>query len=682
MHDTAPAPPVLPTPEASAAHRPLPAGAARIEGGFWGSRLETNRDRAIRGGYDRLEEAGMLRNLHLAAGTEQGEPTPLIFADSDLYKWLEAVAFEIGRTGDAQLLELQRRVTGWIAQAQDEDGYLDTVHDLRHGKAARWSNLTFHHELYCAGHLIQAAIAQHRCTGDTGLLEVATRFADLIAATFGPGGRDGTPGHPEIEMALVELFRETGERRYLETAEFFLDRRGHGVLHAETGVNPSYFSDRVPVREATSVEGHAVRAVYLAAGATDRALETGDAEHLAQQEALFADMMTTKAYVSGGLGSRWEGESFGAPYELPADRGYAETCAAIGAVQWAWRLLLATGRSRYADAIEHLLLNAMLPGISLDGTGYFYVNPLQVRSGAVAGDDRDPAGGRQGWFDCACCPPNVMRTLASLAQYVATAGGGVRTPADGDAASSDGGGTATADGAELALHQYVQGRFGVEPGLVLDVVTDYPLQGRIEITVARAPSGPGALRLRVPGWAVTHRLELPAHLASAAGEGNREGTVQVTGRFAPGDRIVLELPMEARFVAAHPRNDSVAGAAAVFRGPLLYALEQQDQDEHVDLEQAVLLPEEGAGLAPAPAALAALPGGDLPVLELVGRSLPAPAEEPYPAWDAAAHRALGAEPETGERTRLRAIPYFAWANREIGPMRVWMPARASQHRQH
>lgn len=637
------APPVLPA--APTVRRPLPAGAATITGGFWGERLETNRAQAIHGGYDRLDEAGMLRNLHIAAGDLDGEVTPLIFADSDLYKWLEAVAYEIGRTGDPHLLELQRRVTGWIAAAQDEDGYLNTVHDQKLGTDRRWTNLTDNHELYCAGHLIQAAIAQQRCTGDTALLEVATRFADLIADTFGPRGRDGTPGHPEIEMALVELFRETGQRRYLETVEFFLDRRGQGVLHAERGVNPSYFSDRVPVREATSVEGHAVRAVYLAAGAVDRALEAGDEVHLAQQEALFEDMMGTKAYVSGGLGSRWEGESFGAPYELPADRGYAETCAAIAAVQWAWRLQLATGRSRYADAIEHLLLNAMLPGISLDGTQYFYVNPLQVRSGAVVGDDRDPAGGRQGWFDCACCPPNVMRTLASLAQYVATA-----------------------DEQGLALHQYAQGSYSSGPlgpggvALAVDVATDYPVDGRIEMTVTEAPASEATLTLRVPAWAQSHSLEVAEHLEQFRGE----GVVQLRGTFAAGDRIVLDLPMEARFVVGHPRNDAVAGSVALFRGPLLYALEQQDQHRVTNIEEVAVLPDQPVGPAETPGTLAALPSGNLPALTLAARHLRQASADPYPAW--------GTQPQVGEQTTLLAIPYFAWANRESGPMRVWIPA--------
>ncbi|PWH07280.1 hypothetical protein DEO23_01085 [Brachybacterium endophyticum] len=640
----APAPPVRPSAGGRAARRPLGVGAARITGGFWGQRLRTNAATAIAGGYDRLEEAGSLRNLRIAGGLEDGEITGMIFQDSDVHKWLEAVAFEIGRTGDAHLLELQRRVTAWVAAAQREDGYIDTVHEARHGTEGRWTNLTFEHELYCAGHLIQAAVAQHRCTDDRGLLEVAVRCADLLVATFGPGKRDGVPGHPEIEMALVELFRETGERSYLDLARFFLDRRGHGVLQAETGVNPSYFSDRVPVAEARSVEGHAVRAVYLAAGVVDRALETGEEQLLAQQEALFADMMATKAYVSGGLGARWDGEAFGAPYELPADRGYAETCAAIGAVQWAWRLLLATGRETYAEAIEQLLLNAMLPGVSLDGAGYFYVNPLQVRSGTVLDDPRNPVGGRQGWFDCACCPPNLMRTLASLAQYVATG---------------------SAQG--MHLHQYASGSYAAG-GLRIDVETGYPLEGEVQIVVREAPSGPTGLSLRVPRWANAASVEIPEHLE----ETWADGAVQITGTFTPGDRIMLTLPIEPRLVVGHPRLDAVAGSIALLRGPLLYTLEQVDQAQGVDIERIEVLPGEGADVRPAPEGLAALPGGDLPALAVRARRRRDEGEELYPVWAPRA-RSAAAGDEEAEVNEVLAVPYFAWANRQLGPMRVWMP---------
>ncbi|MEG8035507.1 glycoside hydrolase family 127 protein [Sphingomonas sp. LR61] len=409
--------PVLPTADAHLTLRPLPTGDARITGGFWALRQERNGRDAVRGGYALLETAGNFRNLRIAAGLEEGEATGPIFMDSDVTKWLEAVAWEYGRAPSEDLLELQREVTALYAQAQADDGYLDSVQQIR-GKGERYTDLKWSHEMYCAGHLYQAAVAQHRATADTGLLEVAIKNADHLVRTFGDGtAPDGTPktrdvdGHPVVEMGLVELYRETGNREYLDLAHWFVDARGTGIIE-RAGGEPTYFSDRVPSRQATTVEGHAVRAVYLAAGAVDVAIETGDTELLAASERQFADMMATKAFITGGLGARWDWEAFGDPYELPTDRGYAETCAAIGGVQWAWRLLLATGKPVYADAIERLLYNAFLAGVSLAGTEYFYVNPLQQRDHAHQDENRSPAHGRRGWFDCACCPPNIMRTFA------------------------------------------------------------------------------------------------------------------------------------------------------------------------------------------------------------------------------------------------------------------------------
>ncbi|MEK6309822.1 MAG: beta-L-arabinofuranosidase domain-containing protein, partial [Curtobacterium sp.] len=413
--------PVLPTAGAHLALRPLPTGEARITGGFWALRQDRNGRDAIRSGYHQLETAGNFRNLRIAAGDEEGEVVGPIFMDSDVTKWLEAVAWEYGRAPAEDLLALQREVTELYARAQADDGYLDSVQQVR-GKGERYVDLKWSHELYCAGHLYQAAVAQHRATGDTGLLDVATKNADHLVATFGdgPGRTVDIDGHPVVEMGLVELYRETGTRAYLDLALWFVDARGHGIIE-RAGGEPTYFSDRVPAREATTVEGHAVRAVYLAAGAVDVAIETGDTELLAASERQFADMMATKAFITGGLGARWDWEAFGDPYELPTDRGYAETCAAIGGVQWAWRLLLATGKPVYADAIERLLYNAFLAGVSLAGTEYFYVNPLQQRDHAHRDENRSPAHGRRGWFDCACCPPNIMRTFASLDGYLATA---------------------------------------------------------------------------------------------------------------------------------------------------------------------------------------------------------------------------------------------------------------------
>ena len=348
--------------------------------------------------------------------------------DSDIYKWLEAAAWEYGRQPSQELLDGVREVTAEVAAAQAEDGYLDSVaqeQDGSLGRRGRYADLTWSHEMYCAGHLFQAAVAVVRATGERALLDVALKLADHLDATFGDGEgqlRD-VDGHPVVEMGLVELFRETGERRYLELASWMVEARGTGIIEGH-GKDSTYFSDRVRVREATTVEGHAVRAVYLTAGAADVAVETGDAELLAALGRQFDHMLATKTYVTGGLGSRWDMEAFGDPYELPSDRAYAETCAAIGGVQWAWRMLLATGEAKYADVAERMLHNGFPAGVSLGGDEYFYVNPLQVRTGAHADEGRSPAHGRRGWFDCACCPPNIMRTWSSLDSYTAAVDGG------------------------------------------------------------------------------------------------------------------------------------------------------------------------------------------------------------------------------------------------------------------
>jgi DUF1680 family protein len=534
--------PAAPTSAARVALQPLGIGEVRI-GGFWADRQRANAS-AIPVGRKRLEEAGNLQNLRIAAGQAEGEAIGPVFADSDVYKWLEAVAWEYARLPSDELLEMQREVTAIVAAAQEPDGYLDSVVQVRHG-GRRYTDLPWSHEHYCAGHLIQAAVAQVRCTGDTALLDVAVELADHLADTFGEDRRHDVDGHPVIEMALVELYRETADPRHLELARHFVDARGRGLIAAH-GREPTYFSDRVPVREATTVEGHAVRAVYLAAGAADVAAELGDGELIEALRTQFDHMTATKMYVTGGLGARWEGEAFGDPYELPTDRAYAETCAAIGGAQWAWRMLLATGDAGYADAIERMLYNGFLPGVSLSGAEYFYVNPLQHRSDAHADGNRSPAHGRRGWFDCACCPPNVMRTLAGLEGYVATR-----------------------DGGAIQLHQYAPGT--VTTGdTTLAVETEYPWDGLVRVRVDAAP-GLFTLSLRVPTW---------AEGATVDGTPAEPGYVRV--QAAAGGVVELRLPMAVRLTTAHPRVDAVRGCVAVERGPLVYAAEQADHDTPVD----------------------------------------------------------------------------------------------------
>ncbi|MFJ3033131.1 glycoside hydrolase family 127 protein [Curtobacterium pusillum] len=640
--------PVLPTADAHLTLRPLPTGDARITGGFWALRQERNGRDAIRGGYALLEAAGNFRNLRIAAGLEEGDATGPIFMDSDVTKWLEAVAWEYGRAPSEDLLDLQREVTALYAQAQADDGYLDSVQQIR-GKGERYTDLKWSHEMYCAGHLYQAAVAQHRATGDTGLLDIAVKNADHLVRTFGdgPGKQTDVDGHPVVEMGLVELYRETGNRDYLDLAHWFVDARGHGIIE-RAGGEPTYFSDRVPSRQATTVEGHAVRAVYLAAGAVDVAIETGDTELLAASEGQFADMLATKAFITGGLGARWDWEAFGDPYELPTDRGYAETCAAIGGIQWAWRLLLATGKPEYADAIERLLYNAFLAGVSLAGTEYFYVNPLQQRDHAHQDENRSPAHGRRGWFDCACCPPNIMRTFASLDGYLATA--------------TDGG---------LQLHQYATASLGR-----VDVETGYPHDGHVRVTVTE--DGPLALGLRIPAWSDTTTVTGPDGTDSPA-----PGTLHVIDReWTAGDTVELVFDTTPHRYVADTRIDAARGQVAIERGPLVYAVEQADQqgftvdDLTVDAD-ATITEDRQDGL---------LDG--IVTLRVPGR---APAEHVQAAWPyrrldgpGGADHALDATsvddaagsagPATGlQAVTATAVPYYAWANRGAAPMRVWLP---------
>ncbi|GLH96836.1 glycoside hydrolase family 127 protein [Phytohabitans aurantiacus] len=538
--------PVVPRPEAAVALRPLSAN--RITSGLWARRMAGNRA-AIPVVYERLVEAGHIHNLRVAAGEETGAAEGAAFRDSDVYKWLEAVAWD--GAGHPETPALTRA----IRAAQRDDGYLNSVIQVSGEQpyARLWSS----HEHYAAGHLFQAAVATARASGDTELLDVATRLADHLAATFGPHARTDLDGHPLVEMALVELYRQTGTPSYLELARHFVDTRGYGRA-TKPGFDPSHYgdpahySDAQPVREAETLSGHAVRAVYLATGATDVAIETGDAELLAAVRRQFDAVRRRKQHVTGGVGSRWDGEAFGEPYELPPDRAYAETCAAIGMLQWAWRLHLATGEAQYADQVELLLYNAVLPAVSSTGTEFFYVNTLHRRTGARGDLQRSPNNGRRPWFNCACCPPNVLRTLASLPAYLATG---------------------TGDG--LQIHQYAAG--SVRAGeFAVDVDTEYPWDGRVAVTVRAAPRREVELALRVPAW---------AEGATVDGEPVPPGGyARLRRAFHTGDRVLMELPLHARRIVPDDRVDALRGCLAVARGPLVYAIEQPDQPAGVTLE--------------------------------------------------------------------------------------------------
>jgi uncharacterized protein len=614
--------------------RPLALDDAVISDGFWADRRRLNRERLIPDGARQLEAAGNLHNLRAAAGRAEGRFRGLVFMDSDVYKWLEALGWELANEPSHQLAAEADDVIELIAAAQDGDGYLNSYYQVAR-PAERFSNLAWDHELYCCGHLIQAAVAHVRGRGDERLLAVARRFADHVDGVFGPGRRAGTPGHPELETALVELYRLTRERRYLGLAGFFVDQRGHGLLQP-AGFGSSYFPDHVPVREQTEIAGHAVRALYLAAGVTDLYLETGEARLLEVMRAQWEDMVAGKTYLTGGVGAHHMDEAFGDAYELPPDRCYGETCAAIASIHWNWRMLLATGEPRYADLLERTLYNGFLAGLALEGGGYSYVNPLQVRE-----QHRDPVergARRQRWYACACCPPNVMRLLASLHSYLATA--------------DDGG---------LQVHQYAGGSLR-SGSRAVRVRTDYPWDGRVEIEVTETPAEPWALSLRVPGWCRDARLEVASESTAVPAR----GYARLERSWRPGDRVLLELAMPPRLTAPHPRIDAVRGCLAIERGPLVYCLESVDAPVGTGVDDVVI----DAG-----GPLEEVPRPDLldGIVAVVATARHRPARW-NGTWPYAEAGGSGHARADGPPISLLAVPYALWGNRGDGAMRVWTPA--------
>ncbi len=620
----------------------LPYRAAQITGGFWANTQQVNRSVSLPHGFAMLEQAGNLRNLRIAAGLEEGAFRGFWFADSDVHKWLEAAAWELGRAADASLQAMADAAIGLVEAAQQADGYLDSYFQIAE-PAKKWTDLDMGHELYCAGHLVQAAVAFHRACGDDRLLHVALRFVDHIYDLFGPAGRDGTCGHPEIETALVELFRVTGDPRHLDLAQRFIDRRGRNTMAGAAGYGPVYQQDHVPVRQATEVAGHAVRQLYLTTGVTDLYMEQGEQALLDAMHTLWADMTGSKLYVTGGVGSRFDGEAFGGPYELPADTCYCETCAAIASLMWNWRLLLVTGQGRYADLFERTLYNGVLSSPGLEGASYLYVNPLHVRGGRYVRASTDTGTGaemrRPAWHSCACCPPNVMRIFASLGHYLATT-----------------------DDRGVQVHQYAAAHLDLRvhgEAVVIDAATDYPWDGQVRLKVCESPSAAWALSLRMPDWCRRATVSVNGSEITPPLDGN--GYLVIERSWRPADELILTLHMQPEFIAPHPRIDAVRGCVAVERGPLVYCFESQDQPAEVDLLDVRAVTDE-----PLSVARTELLGGVIAVH--------ATGQAATDKWGGRLYRPL--EEVSGaksHRVKLVAIPYFAWGNRGIHSMRVWIP---------
>ena len=622
---------------------PVPHASVTIDDCFWRPRQEINRTVTLPAQYEHCRETGRLEALRL--NWTPGDPEPHKFWDSDLAKWLEAASYVLARHPDDPLREAVEETVRLFEQAQQPDGYLNS-HFQNVEPGNRWTNLRDHHELYCAGHLMEAAVAHAQATGERHFLDAVCRYADHIAARFGPGPEQvpGVPGHEEIELALVRLYRATGRRAYLQQARFFVDQRGRtpkyfrkeaearGEAPDHTRRHLSYWQAHKPVREQEKAVGHAVRAAYLYTGMADVAAETGDTSLVTACERLFRNVTRRRMYVTGGIGSTREGERFTEDYDLPNETAYAETCAAIALVFWMHRMLQRECDAKYADTLERALYNGALSGISLDGKRYFYVNPLAVHRGTDSGNgNRRFAGVRQEWFGCACCPPNIARLLASVGGYVAS----VRA-------------------SELAVHLYIGGRIETRlagEAVALDVETNYPWEGTVAVTVHSAARMRFGLRLRIPGWCPEATVEINGVRREPE---MIRGYARLEEEWSDGDRITVRLVMPVQRVYAHARVRADRDRVALQRGPLVYCFEGVDNGGDPD---ALALPR-GRELLPKwePDLL-----GGVVTLRTRGVRLQAAGDALY-----------GTEPPGTGPGDLVAVPYYAWENRDRGDMLVWI----------
>lgn len=620
---------------------PPPLTAVRLTSGFWADVQRLNRESIIPHCDSSLERVGWVDNFRaLVDGDIATRRQGREFSDSEIYKTMEAMAWEDARTPSEELRRRLDEYAELLATAQEPDGYLNTYYG-NEGGPGRYEDLAWGHELYCAGHLIQAAVAAIRTGAAPALVAVARRLADHVCEQFGPQGQDGIDGHPEIETALVELYRATGERRYLEQARLFVQRRGHRRLGDTMYKGRDYYQDNVPVRDATVLVGHSVRALYLTAGAIDVAVETGDAELLATCRAQYDRTLERRTYLTGGMGSNHHGETYGEDFELPSERAYAETCAAVASVHVAWRLLLATGDPRYADVIERTLYNNVVSSPSADGRTFFYVNTLHRRSPGIPPEPDVPSlrrtdGTRASWYTTSCCPTNVARLVASLGAYLVTT-----------------------DDRGVHLHQYASGEVDVDVQgrpVGLAVQTAYPYDGAVVVRVTRSDDDPWDLGLRVPAWCRQARLVVDGEVREVG-----PGEVTVSRTWAVGDEVRLELDVTPRWVRPDPRVDHIRGCLAVERGPLVYAAESVDHPG-VDLD---LVAVDGTVAPTDTVPPTGVP--DVVAVRVHGTVRP----EPGTDW---ASRAGADEPSaTGTDAELTLIPYFRWANRGSATMRVWLP---------
>ncbi len=620
--------------------KPVPFTTVQFQDNFWLPRMETNRTVTIPYAFEQSKETGRIKNFEIAAGMEEGGfCSAYPFDDSDVYKIIEGASYSLKVHPDPDLDKYLDKLIKKIGSAQEEDGYLYTARTIFPEPPKvrwvdtdeRWANMNLGHELYNAGHMYEAAVAHYQATGMRTFLNIAIKNADLIDSVFGPGKKIGVPGHQEIEIGLVKLYRVTGKKKYLDLAKFFMDERGHPH---ERELYGEYSQDHLPVIEQTEPVGHAVRAAYMYAGMTDVAALTGDKEYKKALDTLWDNVVGKKMYLTGGIGSQSGGESFGGDYELPNTSAYCETCAAIANAFWNHRMFLLTGDAKYLDVLERVLYNGIISGIGLTGDLFFYPNPLTSH-----GQHK-----RSPWFTCACCPSNVTRFVPSVPGYVYATKGN-----------------------DLFVNLFVQNEAEIQTDSQVVHVkqeTDYPWNGKIVIAIDPEKAKKFTIAIRIPGWA--RNQPVPSDLYSylkASDEKLRlqvneipldftveNGFVRIDREWKKGDRIVFDLPMPIRRVQSHEKVEENAGRVALERGPLVYCAEWVDNHGYVSniiLQDDVELESQFREN---------LING---VILIQGMTT------------ALKYDKDGKTP-IKVKHGFTAIPYYAWAHRDQGEMMVWL----------
>jgi hypothetical protein len=636
----------------------IPYSEVRIADGFWSQRIDLNRRVTLRAAFREAEKAGNIGNFRIAAGLETGQSRGSHAYDSDVYKIIEGAAYSLRLQRHPELEAYVDRVIDAIAAAQEKDGYLNTYVTLR-SPGVKWQMAPTEHELYCAGHLFEAAVAYEQATGKRKILDVARRLADNVASVFGSGRRYEVSGHQEIELALVRLSRATGDGRYFDLAEFFLDERGyaHGNEHRlptpeelarQDTIDPKnrrsiwstrrYRQDHLPVVQQEEAVGHAVRAGYMYAAMADVAAATGDPGYQQAVRRLWDNVAGKKLYITGGVGTAQYGdEGFGTPYNLPNEKAYGETCATVANILWNHRMNLLEADAKYVDVLELGLYNGFLSGVSLSGDQFFYENPLASRGGVH----------RDAWSDPACCPSNLVRLIPQLGSFI------YARDADG-----------------IFVNLFVGSATAVpwKGGLVrLTQTTRHPWEGKVKILVEPEGAGEFSLNVRIPAWADDGPIRTDLYRFADAGpkartsakiaiNGKPVGPLAITNGYArirrawkKGDVLEMDLPMPVRRVRAHPAVEADRGRVALMRGPILYCLEGADNPFDVST---LSLPERSTVVAEQRHVLL----GGVTVLRGWGTS------------------------QGGIPAAFQAVPYYAWANRGPGAMAVWIPEVTSASR--